>query len=100
MALLPLSGRDVCAALPRAVMRQRTAPLWAITGWRAVGSPTMAASAVSPRATAWAAGRGPRQDQRLARGGAESLPRGPANTLLIFVEPDAPPKTGPLAAAL
>jgi DNA polymerase-3 subunit delta len=30
----------------------------------------------------------------------EYLPRVPPNTLLIFVEPEAPPKTGPLAKAL
>ena len=30
----------------------------------------------------------------------EYLPRVPSNTLLIFVEPEAPPKTGALAKAL
>ena len=42
MALTPSSGREVCAARPSMIVRQRTADLWAMITSRSVGSPTTA----------------------------------------------------------
>ena len=48
MALIPSSGRELCAVRPAVEMRARETPLCATTTRRSVGSPTTAASKVRP----------------------------------------------------
>jgi DNA polymerase-3 subunit delta len=64
------------------------------------GAFARAAKRESARAAAPARRETPKRDASLVADIAAYLPDVPPNTLLIFVEPDAVPRTGPLAKAL